>query len=533
MLWLSAATVATLMLVVCLAFADSPTTVINAVGNAGNTSGQAAVGTSGNVNQNTNQNSLGTTSSTAVNIGGINLSVPAGTGAGAVGAAGESGEGYVGYSGSTTFASPSVTFGNSKITNVNLPGIPGIPGAPGNFSQPYKPDVFINGAGPVRPARMTYDQARDCRGGYGYKDSYVGANREKAKEITLVYAAWDKIDVTNDISNYVGISSVEGADKPWLPAVCEAAYHAMEKGANYGVVEFIIRPKNTMKGFGFGTSGGGSVVPSVATATSPYGLAASLGFGLGWSSQRVEGEVMIQVTGLRVPTQTAAVKPPPPTAPQVPVAPVAPAPPPPAAAAPPAPVPPTPQATITPAPPAPLIPPRPADDGRVIKPDGQTLKLQPEGRPQSNPDLLQGDPQPLSVPGQPQGAQEQSVAVPDQSQSAPVPLSVPGQPGASPPPQAVPAPAPTPLNIPGQPAASAPPQAAPTSASAATPLSVPGQPAASAQPQANPTPLSVPGQPAAFAPQQGGSSAAVVPASFSGSATQSQGLQGKLNGASR
>ncbi len=227
----------------------------------------------------------------------------------------------MGYSGSTTFASPSVTFGNSKNINVNLPGLPGIPGAPGNFSQPYKPDVFINGAGPVRPARMTYEQAEECRGGYGYKDSYVGASREKAKEIQLVYAAWDKIDVSNDISNYVGISSVEGADKPWLPAVCEAAYHAMDRGANYGVVEFIIRPKNTMKGFGFGTSGGGSVVPSVATATSPYGLAASLGFGLGWSSQRVEGEVMIQVTGLRVPTQTAAVKPPPPTAPQVPVAP--------------------------------------------------------------------------------------------------------------------------------------------------------------------------------------------------------------------
>ena len=533
---LSAATVASMLLMVCPAFADSPTTVLNAVQNTGNTSGQAAIGTSGNTNQNNNQNSLGTSSATAVNIGGINIT-PGTGGAGVSGLnaaeSGEAGEGYVGYSGSTTFASPSVTFGNSKNINVNLLGLPGIPGAPGNFSQPYKPDVFINGAGPVRPARMTYEQAEECRGGYGYKDSYVGASREKTKEIQLVYAAWDKVDVSNDISNYVGISSVEGADKPWLPAVCEAAYHAMDKGANYGVVEFIIRPKNTMKGFGFGTSGGGSVVPSVATATSPYGLAASLGFGLGWSSQRVEGEVMIQVTGLRVPTQTAAVKPPPPTAPQVPVAPVAPAPPPPAAAAPPAPVPPTPQATITPAPPAPLIPPRPADDGRVIKPDGQTLKLQPEGRPQSNPDLLQGDPQPLSVPGQPQGAQEQSVAVPDQSQSAPVPLSVPGQPGASPPPQAAPAPAPTPLNIPGQPAASAPPQAAPTSASAATPLSVPGQPAASAQPQANPTPLSVPGQPAAFAPQQGGSSAAVVPASFSGSATQSQGLQGKLNGASR
>jgi hypothetical protein len=535
---LSAMTLATLLLMVRPVSADSPTTVLNAVQNQGNTSGQAAVGTSGNTNQNNNQNSLGTSSSTAVNIGGISIT-PGTAGGGVSGLnAAESGtgtgEGYVGYSGSTTFASPSITFGSSNVKNinVNLPGLPGLLGAPGNFSQPYKPDVFINGAGPVRPARMTYEQAEECRGGYGYKDSYVGASREKAKEIQLVYAAWDKVDVSNDISNYVGISSVEGADKPWLPAVCEAAYHAMDKGANYGVVEFIIRPKNTMKGFGFGTSGGGSVVPSVATATSPYGLAASLGFGLGWSSQRVEGEVMIQVTGLRVPTQTAAVKPPPPTAPQVPVAPGAPAPPPAAAAAPSAPVPqpPAPQATITPAPTAPIIPPRPADDGRVIKPDGQTLKLQPEGRPQSNPDLLQGDPQPLSVPGQPQSAQEQSVVVPDPPQSAPVPLSVPGQPGTSPPPQASPTPAPTPLNVPGQPAASAPPQAAPTSASAATPLSVPAQPATTVQ--GSPAPLSVPGQPAAFAPQQS-SAATAVPASFSGSATQTQGLQGKLNGGSR
>jgi hypothetical protein len=192
------------------------------------------------------------------------------------------------------------------VTNVNLPGLPGIMGAPGNFSQPYKPDVFINGAGPVRPSKMTYEQATECRGGNGYKDSYVGASRGKSKEITLVYAAWDKVDVTNDISSYVGITSVEGADKPWLPAVCEAAYHAMDRGANYGIIEFIIRPKNTMKGFGFGTSGGGSVVPSVATATSPYGLAASLGFGLGWSSQRVEGEIMIQLTGLKTPEPAAA-----------------------------------------------------------------------------------------------------------------------------------------------------------------------------------------------------------------------------------
>ena len=525
---LSAMTLATMLLMVRPVSADSPTTVLNAVQNQGNTSGQAAIGTSGNTNQNNNQNSLGTSSATSVNIGGISIT-PGTTGGGLSGlnaaesGTGTTGEGYVGYSGSTTFASPSITFGSSNVKNinVNLPGLPGLLGAPGNFSQPYKPDVFINGAGPVRPARMTYEQAQECRGGYGYKDTYVGATRDKAKEIQLVYAAWDKIDVSNDISNYVGISSVEGSDKPWLPAVCEAAYHAMDKGANYGVVEFIIRPKNTMKGFGFGSSGGGSVVPNVATATSPYGLAASLGFGMGWSSQRVEGEVMIQLTGMRVPTQTAAVKPPVPaaTAPQVPVAPAAPAPAAPAAATPATP-PPAPQATITPAPTAPVIPPRPADDGRVIKPDGQTLKLQPEARPQSGPD--QPDPQPLSVPGQPQSVEPTSIPDPSQS-AAPTPLSVPGQPGASAPPDSAPIPNPTPLNVPGQPSA-----AAPTPSPSQTPA-----PAPAPSPAPSPAPLTVPGQPAAFAPQQQQSGAAAIPASFSGTTAtqQASGIQGKLNGA--
>ena len=292
---------ATMLLMVCPAFADSPTTVLNAVQNTGNTSGQAAIGTSGNTNQNNNQNSLGTTSATSVNIGGISIT-PGTTGGGvsplnAAEAGTGTGEGYVGYSGSTTFASPSITFGSSNVKNinVNLPGLPGLLGAPGNFSQPYKPDVFINGAGPVRPARMTYEQAQECRGGYGYKDSYVGASRE-GKESARVRRGQDRrIERYLQLRQYL----LRRGRTNLAARRLEAAYHAMDKGANYGVVEFIIRPKNTMKGFGFGTSGGGSVVPSVATATSPYGLAAALGFGLGWSSQRVEGEVMIEVTGLR------------------------------------------------------------------------------------------------------------------------------------------------------------------------------------------------------------------------------------------
>jgi len=436
-MWQSAATVAILMLMVCPVFADSPTTVINAVQNTGNSSGQAAVGTSGNVNQNTNQNSLGTSSATSVNIGGIN--VQGGGGVGAAGAAG-AGEGYVGYTGSTSFASPSITFGSSRITNVNLPGIPGVLGAPGNFSQPYKPDVFINGAGPIRPSSMTYEQAKECRGGYGYKDTYTGANREKAKEIKLVYAAWDKIDISTDMSNYVGISSVEGADKPWLPAVCEAAYHAMEKGANFGVIEFIIRPKNTMKGFGFGSSGGGSVVPNAAAATNPYGLAASLGFGLGWSSQRVEGEVMIQLTGLKVPT-VAAVAPPAVTPPVT-----APAPPPVAAPA--------------LAPTAPQVPKAP-EEGRIVVPNGkQPVKIPSAPQPQG--DVEPADPgRPLNVPGQPQPADPGRA------------LSVPGQPTPSDPGQV--------LTVPGQPQPADPGQK----------LGVPGQP----QPADPGQVLSVPGQP--------------------------------------
>ena len=452
-MWQSAATVAILMLMVCPVFADSPTTVINAVQNTGNSSGQAAVGTSGNVNQNTNQNSLGTSSATSVNIGGIN--VQGGGGVGAAGTAG-AGEGYVGYTGSTSFASPSITFGSSRITNVNLPGIPGVLGAPGNFSQPYKPDVFINGAGPIRPASMTYDQAKECRGGYGYKDTYTGANREKAKEIKLVYAAWDKIDISTDMSNYVGISSVEGADKPWLPAVCEAAYHAMEKGANFGVVEFIIRPKNTMKGFGFGSSGGGSVVPNAAAAASPYGLAASLGFGLGWSSQRVEGEVMIQLTGLKVPT-VAAVAPP-----VVTPAVAAPAPPPMAAPA--------------LAPTAPQVP-RGPEEGRVVVPNGkQPVKIPSAPQPQGDVAPPADPGRTLNVPGQPQPSDPgQVLTVPGQPQPADPgrALSVPGQPAPSDPSQV--------LTVPGQPQPADPGQK----------LGVPGQP----QPADPGQVLSVPGQP--------------------------------------
>ena len=412
---LASTVVVTLMLVVYPAFAESPLTVQNAVGNVGNTAGQAAVNTRGNVNQNNNQNSLGLSNSTSqtlqgVNIGGVSISAPPSSSGGAgLNAAGAE-EGYVGYTGSVNFASPAITFGNSRVTNVNLPGLPGIMGAPGNFSQPYKPDVFINGAGPVRPARMTYEQASECRGGMGYKDTYTGSSRGKSKEIQLVYAAWDKIDVVNDISSYVGITSVNGDDKPWLPAVCEAAYHAMERGANYGVVEFIIRPKNTMKGFGFGSSGGGSVVPSVATAASPYGLAATLGFGVGWSSQRVEGEIMIQITGLKLPPSTAA--------PAAGTGPVAPAPGP---------------GSTAPAQPHIVVPPNGRAPVKLPQPTGPSPTPEPEAQPRNSQEPAKPDAPQVNAPAPPQvnapaPPQVNAPAPPQVDTSAPPQVNAPAPP---------------------------------------------------------------------------------------------------------
>jgi hypothetical protein len=460
-LGLASAVVVTLMLAVYPAFAESPLTVQNAVGNIGNTSGQAAVGNRGNVNQNNNQNSLGLSNTTSqtlqgLNIGGISISAPTTGAAGAAGvegaaAAATTGEGYVGYSGSVNFASPAITFGNSRVTNVNLPGLPGLLGSPGNFSQPYKPDVFINGAGPVRPARMTYEQASECRGGYGYKDNYVGASRGKSKEISLVYAAWDKVDIVNDISSYVGITSVEGADKPWLPAVCEAALHAMDRGANYGVVEFIIRPKNTMKGFGFGSSGGGSVVPNVATAASPYGLAATLGFGMGWSSQRVEGEIMIQITGLRMAPTTAGAAP----------------------------------ATMTP----PASAPATQTPPHIVTPNGQPLKLPLPVSPNPTPTP---EPEPRSSDQDPAAAEPATYGVP-----LPTPATT-----QAPPTSPAPAANAAPATNPG-------PAANPAPAANAAPATNPG-PATNPAPTTNPAPATNPAPPTTQNPDP----ASAEPASF-------------------
>jgi hypothetical protein len=177
-----------------------------------------------------------------------------------------------------------------------LPQLPGIISPPSNFSQPYRPDAFVNNP-PFLPTEMTLEDAKRCRDAKG---SWYGGSRDgEAPSIRLFYAIKPETppSVALTMSNYVGTAMAQTADGPFLAALCEAAYRALRKGATVGLVEFNVRPKNTMFGLGFGSSGGATGLP--AAGAHPYAIAATLGFGTGWSNQRVEGEVVLQLTALR------------------------------------------------------------------------------------------------------------------------------------------------------------------------------------------------------------------------------------------
>ena len=176
-----------------------------------------------------------------------------------------------------------------------LLAVPGFFPAPNNFSQPYKPDTFVNGP-KFLPDAMKLEQADACRNG---KVKWYGTSQEQVVSITLYYAGVSQIPTTTvTMANYVGTATATGTDLPFLTVLCEAAYRAMKRGANVAMVNSTIRPKNTMVGIGFGGSAGGSGVPDVKSVN-PYSFAGVLGFGTGWSSAKVEGEILVELTGLR------------------------------------------------------------------------------------------------------------------------------------------------------------------------------------------------------------------------------------------
>jgi hypothetical protein len=176
----------------------------------------------------------------------------------------------------------------------SLPQLPGFVPPASNFSQPYKPETFVNGPA-FLPKEMTLAEAKECRDS---KLRWYGRSRGESASIRLFYTSQkESPGVPMTMATYVGTAIASSSDGPFIAALCEAAYKAMKEGATQAVVDFIVRPKNTMLGIGFGTSGGATGLP--VTGTHPYAIAGALGFGTGWSNQKVEGEVMLHLTALR------------------------------------------------------------------------------------------------------------------------------------------------------------------------------------------------------------------------------------------
>lgn len=250
------------------------------LGNAANTAAQGLTGRNLNVNANTNQNATGVYIGSSIGGG------PTGSG---------DSEGYVG----TTFASPEQYIGFGDSTSVNLPQIPGFFPVPPNFSQPHKPDTWINGPGFIVPSTLTSSQADECRSSR-ISSSWDGGHRPGSESIDLVWPTLGQpFPRLTSAASYVGTSKVKATEKySFMATVCEAAYHAMRNGATKGIVNFVIRPKNKQFGMGFGASGGGTGFPASVASAHPYALAGVLGFGTGISSAHIEGELNIHITGL-------------------------------------------------------------------------------------------------------------------------------------------------------------------------------------------------------------------------------------------
>ncbi|MGH2394927.1 MAG: hypothetical protein ACRDGH_15795, partial [Candidatus Limnocylindria bacterium] len=257
------------------------------LGNAANTAANGLSGQNVNANLNANQNTTG------VNIGGINYTGGNGEGAGAQGASGDM---------NSSFASPSqyIGFGSSTNYSVNLLQVPGFLGVPSNFSQPYKPDLWVNGPGPIVPSTLTLAQADECRA-WGVSSDWDGGERPATDSIELIWPSLgQKFPTMSSPAGYVGTSKVSSTEKySFMATICQAAYEAMKKGATKGIVTFVIRPRNKSAGVGLGTTGGGSWLPSGVTNTHPYALAGSVGFGTGWARAYAEGELMMHIVALR------------------------------------------------------------------------------------------------------------------------------------------------------------------------------------------------------------------------------------------
>jgi hypothetical protein len=172
--------------------------------------------------------------------------------------------------------------------------------------QPYKPDGWISSPGRFVPTRLTFEEAARCRRS-GISDSWDGTSpaiitaKREDRVIELMYPQLQK-DTSVPTGRFLGTAKARDDDDPaFTTVVCEAAYRAMEEGVEIGEVTFAIRGVSTYKGFSIGPSIAASVIPSAASQNSPYGVAPAIGGGTGFSSTRVEGELIVHITGFAKP----------------------------------------------------------------------------------------------------------------------------------------------------------------------------------------------------------------------------------------
>ncbi len=165
---------------------------------------------------------------------------------------------------------------------------PALTVAPG-ATRPYEPKSYIHGPGLLLPTHMTFVQADSCRAG-GISDDWDGNSlADEASEITLWYPnlkAGEAFPVR--FTHYLGTAMSEtDSDHAFVTAVCEAAYRAMEEGANMGIVTFKIRPRSKSWGVG---------LPASGAASSTGGLAGTAGMALGVSNAYVKGDLFVHIT---------------------------------------------------------------------------------------------------------------------------------------------------------------------------------------------------------------------------------------------
>jgi len=171
---------------------------------------------------------------------------------------------------------------SASITTTESPNflsLPGVMGAPAILAIP--PENHGNIMAPIAlPKRMTYEQAQACRKAW-LDDEYEGGRSENETRVVAIDYAKPHEAASLDMDLYLGTVSVTAsAGYTFLPALCEAAFRALEEGATSILVNYTVEKANVTKGVGFGSSAGGSAIPSTS---SPSALSGVAGFGTGYS----------------------------------------------------------------------------------------------------------------------------------------------------------------------------------------------------------------------------------------------------------